>query len=121
MKKKLLCVEDEELNRKLLVQLLEEDYCLVLAANGCEAIEKAASEEPDLILMDLRLPVLNGWEATRMIKQDSNLAHIPIIAVTAHGMEGDEEKARAAGCDDFLLKPICENDLRNKIQVYLQE
>lgn len=121
MKKKLLCVEDEELNRKLLVQLLEEDYRLVLAANGYEAIAKAISEEPDLILMDLRLPVLNGWEATRRIKQNGNLSHIPIIAVTAHGMEGDEEKARAAGCDDFLLKPICENDLIKKIQLYLQE
>lgn len=117
-KKKILCVEDDGLNRKLLIQLLEEDYTLVLAANGCEAVRKAVQEKPDLILMDLKLPVVDGLEATRRIKARSDLAHTPVIAVTAHGMDGDEERARAAGCDDFLLKPIHEDRLFCKVRKY---
>src|SRR5437763_14552981 len=106
--KRILIVEDVELNRDLLTQLLEEDYELVSAADGAAGVEKATSEQPDLILMDLSLPVIDGWEATRRIKAAAATAAIPIIALTAHAMSGDEEKARAAGCDDFMTKPIDE-------------
>lgn len=118
-KKKILCVEDDALNRKLLIQLLEEDYTLVLAEDGSEAVRKAVEEKPDLILMDLKLPVVDGLEATRRIKTRSELARTPVIAVTAYGMEGDEERARAAGCDDFLLKPIDEDQLFLKVRRYI--
>ena len=117
--KKILIVEDVELNRDLLMQLLEDDYELVSAADGAAGVEKAASERPDLILMDLSLPVIDGWEATRRIKADAATAAIPIIALTAHAMSGDEEKARAAGCDDFMTKPIDEDLLFAKLRRWL--
>jgi two-component system, cell cycle response regulator DivK len=117
--KKILIVEDVELNRDLLTQLLEDDYELVSAADGAAGVEKAASEQPDLILMDLSLPVIDGWEATRRIKAAAATAAIPIIALTAHAMSGDEEKARAAGCDDFMTKPIDEELLFAKLQRWL--
>ena len=94
--KKILVVEDVEFNRDLLVQLLEEDYEVITAADGAAGIEMAEREHPDLILMDLSLPVVDGWEATRRIKADATLRGIPIIALTAHAMTGDEEKARAS-------------------------
>jgi CheY-like chemotaxis protein len=109
--KKILIVEDTELNRDLLVQLLEDDYLIVTAEDGAVGIELAERERPDLILMDLSLPRVDGWEATRRIKATEGLAQVPIIALTAHAMQGDEEKARAAGCDDYLTKPIDEDKL----------
>ena len=117
--KTILIVEDVELNRDLLVQLLEDDYRLVLAEDGAAALERAAESKPDLILMDLSLPRLNGWEAARRLKADAQLAHIPVIALSAHAMPGDEERARASGCDDFLTKPIDETVLARTLARYL--
>ena len=117
--KTVLIVEDVELNRDLLVQLLEERYRLLLAGDGQAALQKARDEKPDLILMDLSLPKLDGWEATRMLKADAALARIPVIVLSAHAMQGDEERARAAGCDDFLTKPIDETALFQKLERHL--
>ena len=119
--KRVLIVEDVELNRDLLVQLLEEDYELLTATNGAAGVELAERERPDLILMDLSLPVVDGWEATRRIKANPALRHIPIIALTAHAMMGDEDKARAAGCNDYLSKPIDEDLLFAKLVRFLGE
>jgi two-component system cell cycle response regulator DivK len=118
-RRKVLVVEDVELNRDLLMQLLEDDYDVVTAADGAEGVEAARRERPDLVLMDLSLPVMDGWEATRAIKADANLQDLPIIAVTAHAMPGDEEKARAAGADDYITKPIDEDLLFAKLQEHL--
>ena len=109
--KKILIVEDVEYNRDLLVQLLEEDYEVLTAADGAAGIEAAVRERPDLILMDLSLPGIDGWEATRRLKARPDTAAIPVIALTAHAMQGDEERARACGCDDYLTKPIDEVQL----------
>lgn len=117
--KTILIVEDVELNRDLLVQLLEEDYHLVLAADGQAALRKAIEAKPDLILMDLSLPRMDGWEATRRLKADTSLSGIPVIALSARAMLGDEERARASGCDDFLTKPIDETLLYQKLARYL--
>jgi CheY-like chemotaxis protein len=117
--KKILVVEDVDFNRDLLVQLLEDDYEVIEAVNGQEGVELAERERPDLILMDLSLPVMDGWEATRQLKANDNLRSIPVIALTAHAMKGDEEKALAAGCDDYLVKPLDEDKLIAKIQKYL--
>jgi CheY-like chemotaxis protein len=117
--KTVLIVEDLELNRDLLAQLLEEDHRLVFAADGVAALERAAEVRPDLILMDLSLPRMDGWEATRRLKADAALAHIPVIALSAHAMSGDEERARASGCDDYLTKPIDEELLFEKIARHL--
>jgi two-component system cell cycle response regulator DivK len=107
--KKILIVEDVDFNRDLLIQILDEDYAVVTADDGAAGVAKAAAERPDLVLMDLSLPVIDGWEATRRIKADPSTASIPVIALTAHAMSGDEEKAKAAGCDDFLTKPVDED------------
>lgn len=107
--KKILIVEDVELNRDLLGQLLEDDYALVYAEDGLAALALAARERPDLILMDLSLPKLDGFEATRRLKADPTSTAIPVIVLSAHAMKGDEEQARAAGCNDFLTKPIDED------------
>lgn len=112
-------MEDVELNRDLLVQLLEDDYRLVLAADGQAALEKALEARPDLILMDLSLPRMDGWEATRRLKADRRLAGIPVIALSAHAMRGDEDRARASGCDDFLTKPIDETLLYKMLARHL--
>jgi CheY-like chemotaxis protein len=117
--KRILIIEDVELNRDLLIQLLEDDYELMTAVDGGAGVEKAANERPDLILMDLSLPVIDGWEATRRIKANTATTAIPVIAITAHAMSGDEEKARAAGCDDFMTKPIDENLLFAKLRQWL--
>jgi CheY-like chemotaxis protein len=117
--KKILLVEDIELNRDLMVQLLEDDYEVVTAEDGARAIEVARSERPDLILMDMSLPVMDGWEATRRLKADPALKATPVIALTAHAMRGDEEKARAAGCDDYITKPIDEDQLFGKLSALL--
>jgi len=117
--KTVLIVEDVALNRDLLIQLLEDRYRLIVAEDGAAALERAAAERPDLILMDLSLPRLDGWEATRRLKADAALARIPVIALSAHAMRGDEERARASGCDDFLTKPIDETLLYGKLETYL--
>jgi two-component system cell cycle response regulator DivK len=102
-----LVVEDEKDNMDLFCQILRFHGCQVLKAeDGREAINVAQSQEPDLILMDLSLPALDGWEATRTIKDIPRLAHIPIIALTAHAMVGDRERALQAGCDGYISKPI---------------
>jgi two-component system, cell cycle response regulator DivK len=113
--KKILIVEDVEYNRDLLVQLLEEEYEVVTAADGAAGIDAAARHRPDVILMDLSLPGIDGWEATRRLKARPDTAAIPVIALTAHAMQGDEERARACGCDDYLTKPIDEDQLFAKL------
>ena len=117
--KTILIVEDVEMNRDLMVQLLEEDYQLLIAKDGAAGVEMAENGKPDLILMDLSLPVMDGWEATRCIKANQALKHIPVIVLTAHAMRGDEAKALKAGCDDYLTKPIDENLLFDKLGRYL--
>jgi len=119
--KKILIVEDVELNRDLLVQLLEDSYEVITAPDGAAGIALAEREQPDLILMDLSLPVIDGWEATRRIKANQALRTIPIIALTAHAMSGDAEKARACGCDDYLSKPLDEDLLFEKLTQLLGE
>lgn len=119
--KRILIVEDLEFNRDLLVQLLEDNYEVLTAADGAEGITIAEREHPDLIIMDLSLPGIDGWEATRRIKADATLAHIPIIALSSHAMRGDEEKARQAGCDDYLSKPLDEDLLFAKLRHLLGE
>ena len=117
--KTVLVVEDVELNRDLLGQILEDEYVVAFATDGDEGLTKAAELRPDLVLMDLSLPVVDGWEATRRLKADLELAFIPVIAVTAHAMAGEEEKARAAGADDFLSKPVDEELLLNMLRRWL--
>jgi two-component system cell cycle response regulator DivK len=117
--RKILIVEDVEFNRDLLMQLLEDDYELFTAADGAAAITLAEREHPDLILMDLSLPVVDGWEATRRIKATAGLRSIPIIALTAHAMRGDAEKARQCGCDDYLSKPLDDELLFEKLAQFL--
>jgi two-component system, cell cycle response regulator DivK len=117
--KKILIVEDVDFNRDLLTQLLEEEFDLIVATDGQAGIAAAEQERPDLILMDLSLPVIDGWEATRRLKAHAELKSIPIIALTARAMRGDEAKARASGCDDFLTKPIDEALLFQMLNRYL--
>lgn len=118
--KKILIVEDVELNVELLTQLLEDEYALVVANDGGRGVELAALENPDLILMDMSLPVLDGYEATRRIKADTALNHIPVIGLSAHAMSGDAEKARAAGCDDYLTKPVNDELLFQTLERFLK-
>jgi len=118
--RKILVVDDVEFNRDLIVQLLEGEYEVIEAADGEEGIKRAAQEKPDLILMDLGLPLLDGWEATKRIKAHSELKHIPVIAVTSHAMVGDERRAREAGCDEYITKPIDEDELRRKIDKLIE-
>ena len=106
--KTILIVEDVAINRDLIGQMLEETYRLLFAEDGLVALALAAEARPDLILMDLSLPNMDGWEATRRLKADEKLSRIPIIALSAHAMRSHEERARACGCDDFLTKPIDE-------------
>jgi two-component system, cell cycle response regulator DivK len=117
--KTILIVEDIELNRELLGQLLENHHRLVFAEDGVAALERAAEMKPDLILMDLSLPRMDGWEATRRLKADPATARIPVVVLSAHAMNGDEDRARAAGCDDFLTKPIDETVLFQTIARHL--
>lgn len=105
--KKILLVEDNELNRDMLSRRLErKGYSVVMAVDGQQGVDMALSEAPALILMDMSLPVIDGWEATRRLKADGRTRHIPVIALTAHAMDGDEQKAKAAGCDDYDVKPV---------------
>ena len=117
--RKILVVEDVDFNRDLVVQILEDRYRVVEAVNGQEGVALAEQERPDLILMDLSLPVVDGWEATRQIKANSALSAIPVIALTAHAMVGDREKALAAGCDDYLVKPLDEDQLLAAIEKHI--
>ena len=114
---KVLLVEDNEMNRDMLSRRLERrGFTVVMAVDGEQGVTLAESEQPDLILMDMSLPVLDGWEATRRLKAGSGTKAIPIIALTAHAMASDEEKCRQAGCDDFDIKPVEFNRLLEKIQ-----
>jgi two-component system cell cycle response regulator DivK len=117
--KRILVVEDSELSMDLLVQLLEEKYDVLTATDGAAGIELAERERPDLILMDLLLPVIDGWEVTRRIKANDSLKHIPIIALTAHAMVGDAKRALACGCDDYMTKPLDEDLLFEKLNQFL--
>ncbi|HRI12050.1 MAG TPA: response regulator [Verrucomicrobiota bacterium] len=117
---KILLVEDNELNRDMLSRRLERrGFAVTLAFDGAEGVARAKSDPPDVILMDMSLPVLDGWEATRQLKADPETAVIPVIALTAHAMADDEAKARGAGCDDFDTKPIELPRLLEKIQAQL--
>ena len=117
---KILLVEDNEMNRDMLSRRLErKGHVVVMALDGAEGVAKARSESPMLILMDMSLPVMDGWEATRRIKADPATRAIPIIALTAHAMSSDEQRAREAGCDDFDTKPIELDRLLGKIQAQL--
>jgi CheY-like chemotaxis protein len=117
---KILLVEDNEMNRDMLSRrLLRKGYAVVCALDGLEAVSLAASEGPDLILMDMRLPELDGWEATRRIKSAPNTRSIPIIALTAHAMAGDRDQALAAGCDDYDSKPVDLARLLGKMEALL--
>jgi CheY-like chemotaxis protein len=114
---RILLVEDNELNRDMLSRRLERrGYAVTLAVDGAEGLSKARSEIPELILMDMSLPVLDGWEVTRQLKADAATRGIPIIALTAHAMASDEQKARDCGCDDFDTKPIELTRLLTKIE-----
>ena len=121
MQKKILIVEDDEDSRDLLVQSLEGSYELVTAADGCEAIEQAVRELPDLILMDLRLPTMDGWQTTLRLKADPQLEDIPVIAMTAHGLSEDETRARAAGCADYVSKPISPRSLVQLVEKWMTD
>lgn len=117
---KVLLVEDNEMNRDMLSRrLARKGYEVVCAVDGVEGVAMAASESPDLILMDMSLPVMDGWEATRTLKADGASRSIPVIALTAHAMEGDERKARDAGCDDYDTKPVELPRLLGKIEALL--
>jgi two-component system cell cycle response regulator DivK len=120
MTKRILIVEDQVDNRQIVRDLLTaNDYEMTEAENGEEALAAAAKERPGLILMDIQLPVMDGYEATRRIKADPSLSSIPIIAVTSYALSGDEEKARAAGCNDFVPKPYSPRQLLAKIRKFL--
>ena len=117
---KILLVEDNEMNRDMLSRRLErKGHTVVMAFDGGAGVAMARTEAPDLILMDMSLPVLDGWEATRQIKGEAATKHIPIIALTAHAMAGDEQKAREAGCNDYDTKPIEFLRLMGKIESLL--
>ena len=119
MSKRILVVEDQEDNMQILRDVLASaDYQIVEAQNGEEALAAVAKQRPDLILMDIQLPIMDGYEATRRIKADAALRSIPIIAITSYALGSDEERARAAGCDDFVPKPYSPRELLAKIRRY---
>jgi len=113
---KVLLVEDNEMNRDMLSRrLTRRGFEVVFAADGQQGVDLARSEKPDIILMDMSLPVMDGWEATRRIKADGTMRRIPVIGLTAHAMSGDREKAIEAGCDDYDSKPVEIERLLGKI------
>ena len=117
---KILLVEDNEMNRDMLSRrLIRKGYEVIMAFDGQQAIDLAASEGPDIVLMDMSLPVIDGWEATRRIKSEAATQAIPVIALTAHAMSGDRERALEAGCDDYDTKPIELPRLLGKIATLL--
>jgi two-component system cell cycle response regulator DivK len=120
MKKRVLVVEDHEDNRQILRDLLgSAGFEIIEAENGEEAVALAETSRPDVILMDIQLPVLDGYEATRRIKANPSLRSIPVVIVTSYALSGDEEKARLAGCDDYVSKPFSPRDLLAKIRRYV--
>ena len=117
---KILLVEDNELNRDMLSRRLKrKEFEVVFALDGQEGVDKASSESPDLILMDMSLPVMDGWEATKAIKANEATKDIPLIALTAHAMAGDREKALEAGCDEYDTKPVDFKRLLGKIEALM--
>ncbi len=118
---KILLVEDNEMNRDMLSRRLQrKGYEVVLAVDGQSGVAMAATHAPDLVLMDMSLPVLDGWEATRRLKAEAATQHIPVIGLTAHAMSGDREKALEAGCDDYDTKPVELPRLLGKIEALLR-
>jgi two-component system cell cycle response regulator DivK len=122
MSKTILVVEDQEDNRQILRDLLASaGFRMIEAWDGKQALTVARSQQPDLILMDIQLPILDGYEATRSIKRDPELKHIPIIAVTSYALSGDETRAREAGCDAYVAKPYSTRHLLAKISQLLEQ
>ena len=120
MTKTVMIVEDNELNMKLFNDLLEaKGYSTIQTRNGMEALELARQHKPDLILMDIQLPEVSGLEVTKWLKEENELHAIPVIAVTAFAMKGDEERIRAGGCEDYIAKPISVVDFLEKVKRYL--
>jgi two-component system, cell cycle response regulator DivK len=120
MSKRILLVEDQEDNRRILRDLLSSaGFELIEAEDGEQGLAAAAAHHPDLILMDIQMPVLDGYETTRRIKSDPTLRAIPVIAVTSYALSGDEGKAREAGCDDYVTKPFSPRALLAKVREYL--
>jgi len=115
--KTILIVEDTEFNIDLLVQLLEEDYNLLIARDGRQGVALTEKHKPDLVLMDIAMPLMDGYEATRKIRE--KFTEIPVIGLSSHAMNGDRERAMSAGCNDYLTKPIDEDMLRMKLREYL--
>jgi two-component system cell cycle response regulator DivK len=122
MNKTILVVEDQEDNRQILRDLLASSgFLMIEAHDGQQALAIARSQRPDLILMDIQLPVVDGYEATRSIKRDPELKHIPVIAVTSYALSGDEERAREAGCDAYVAKPYSTRHLLAKIGQFFEK
>lgn len=117
--KKILLVEDNELNMELAIQVLEDDYEVITATDGEQAIAAVAEHSPDLVLMDLSMPVLDGWAATERLRADDKTRDLPIIALSAHAIAGEIERAKAAGCDDFVTKPLDDEELLAKINALI--
>jgi len=122
MAKRILIVEDQEDNRAIMRDVLSSaGYDLIEAVNGEDGVKLAHSERPDLILMDIQLPIIDGYEATRRIKGSAELKSIPIIAVTSYALSGDQTKARAAGCDGYVSKPFSPRELLARVREYLPD
>ena len=122
MTKRILVIEDQEDNRAILRDLLTSaGFSVLEAVNGAEGVTKARSELPDLILMDIQMPVMDGYEATRRIKADAATASIPIIAVTSYALSGDEVRARAAGCNGYVAKPFSPRQLLGQVRGFLDK
>ncbi len=117
--KTVLLVEDVALNRDLMVQILEDKFHVLEATDGQEGIAMARAHQPDIILMDLSLPGLDGWEAIKRLKENARTRHIPIVALTAHAMLGDKERVLALGCEDYLTKPVDERMLFQMIEKHV--
>jgi len=119
---RILLVEDNEMNRDMLSRRLRRrGYDVLIAVDGSEGVNQTRAERPDLVLMDMSLPVIDGWEATRRLRADSDVASTPIIALTAHAMAGDRERALEAGCDDYETKPVDIDRLVGKIEALLKK
>jgi two-component system cell cycle response regulator DivK len=120
--KKILIVDDNQDSRELAVKVLKNrGYQMIEASDGEEALEKALAEKPDLILMDISIPKINGYEVTRRLKSQADFKATPIIALTAHAMKGDKEKALEAGCDGYISKPINVHELPDQIKSYMKD
>ncbi len=120
--KKILIVDDNQDSRELTVKVLKNrGYQMIEASDGEEALEKALAEKPDLILMDISIPKINGYEVTRRLKSQADFKATPIIALTAHAMKGDKEKALESGCDGYISKPINVHELPDQIKSYMQD